>query len=103
MRSRLLVLLVATFAPATLRAAKTDIDYERLRATLDALAADPVLGALAPAERALAEQAVQAVVTRGARGKEHAHLVYLAERRVDIAYATAQSIDQERRLDKLDR
>ena len=84
-------------------AAKSDLDYERLRATLNDLSADPVLGPLAPAERALAEQAVQAVVLRGVRDKEHAHLVYLAERRVDIAYVTAQAIEQERRLDQLDR
>jgi outer membrane protein OmpA-like peptidoglycan-associated protein len=62
-----------------------------------------VLGKLAPAERALAEQSVQAVAEKGGSGDEHSHLVYLAERRVDIAYATAQAIDQERRLDKLDR
>jgi outer membrane protein OmpA-like peptidoglycan-associated protein len=85
------------------QAAKTDLDYARLRASLNDLAADPVLGKLAPAERALAEQAVQAVGEKGGNGDEHTHLVYLAERRVDIAYATAQAIDQERRLDKLDR
>jgi outer membrane protein OmpA-like peptidoglycan-associated protein len=84
-------------------AAKADLDYERLRGMLDSLSSDPVLGPLAPAERALAEQAVQAVAVKGGRGSEHAHLVYLAERRVDIAYATAQALDQERRLDKLDR
>lgn len=95
------ILLAATASLAF--AAKSDLDYERLRATLAELSADPVLGPLAPAERALAEQAVQALAERGVRGKEHAHLVYLAERRVDIAYATAQAIDQERRLDKLDR
>jgi outer membrane protein OmpA-like peptidoglycan-associated protein len=82
-------------------AAKTDLDYARLRASLNDLAADPVLGKLAPAERSLAEQAVQAIADTN--GKQHAHLVYLAERRVDIAYATAQALDQERRLDKLDR
>jgi len=95
------VLLLAVSASAP--AAKTDLDYARLRASLSDLAADPVLGKLAPAERALAEQAVQAVAEKGGSGDEHAHLVYLAERRVDIAYATAQAIDQERRLDKLDR
>jgi hypothetical protein len=73
------------------QAAKTDLDYARLRASLNDLAADPVLGKLAPAERALAEQAVQAIADTG--GKEHAHLVYLSPRRVDIA-ATAQAIDQ---------
>lgn len=93
-----LLLLAATVAAT---AAKSDLDYARLRASLNDLAADPVLGKLAPAERSLAEQAVQAIADTS--GKEHAHLVYLAERRVDIAYATAQAIDQERRLDKLDR
>jgi outer membrane protein OmpA-like peptidoglycan-associated protein len=95
-----LLLLTATIAAT---AAKTDLDYARLRASLNDLAADPVLGKLAPAERSLAEQAVQAIVDKGGNGKEHAYLVYLAERRVDIAYATAQAIEQERRLDKLDR
>lgn len=93
-----LLLLVASVAAT---AAKSDLDYARLRASLNDLAADPVLGKLAPAERSLAEQAVQAIADTS--GKQHAHLVYLAERRVDIAYATAQAIDQERRLDKLDR
>ena len=96
------VLGLVAAAPMAM-AAKTDLDYERLSATLNDLAADPVLGPLAPAERALADQAVQAIVAHGARGKEHAHLVYLAERRVDIAYGTAQAINQERRLDQLDR
>jgi outer membrane protein OmpA-like peptidoglycan-associated protein len=96
------VLGLVAVAPLAM-AAKTDLDYERLSATLNDLAADPVLGPLAPAERALADQAVQAIVAHGARGKEHAHLVYLAERRVDIAYGTAQAINQERRLDQLDR
>ena len=94
-------LLLTVSAAAT--AAKTDLDYARLRASLNDLAADPVLGKLAPAERALAEQAVQAVADKGGSGDEHKHLVYLAERRVSIAYATAQAIDLERRLDKLDR
>jgi len=94
-------LLLTVSAAAT--AAKTDLDYARLRASLNDLAADPALGKLAPAERALAEQAVQAVADKGGSGDEHKHLVYLAERRVSIAYATAQAIDQERRLDKLDR
>lgn len=85
-------------------AAKHDLDYERLRASLDGLAADPVIGSLAPAERALADQAVQALLAETSGGKQvRAHRVYVAERRVDIAYAAAQAADQERRLDGLDR
>lgn len=88
---------------ATFAVAKADLDYERLRASLNALSADPVLGPLAPAERILAEQAVQALVDKSTRGKEHAHQVYIAERRVDTAYAAAQAADQERKLGVLDR
>ena len=87
---------------ATASAAKHDLDYERLRASLNALAADPTLGGLAPAERALAEQAVQALAEGGGKA-ERAHRIYMAERRVDIAYAAAQMADQERKLTELDR
>ena len=96
----LATLLIGVAAGAM--AAKHDLDYERLRANLDTLAADPMLGRLAPAERALAEQAVQALAEGGSRG-EHAHRLYMAERRVDIAYAAAQAAEQERRLAELDR
>jgi outer membrane protein OmpA-like peptidoglycan-associated protein len=84
-------------------AARQDLDYERLRASLNALAADPVLGNLAPAERALAEQAVQALNDSSGGKGEHAHRLYIAERRVDIAYAAAQAMDTERRAAQLDR
>lgn len=92
------------FAAITAHAAKHDLDYERLRASLDGLAADPVIGSLAPAERALAEQAVQALIADISGGKQgRAHKVYMAERRVDIAYAAAQAADQERQFNTLDR
>lgn len=84
-------------------AAKTDLDYERLRSSLNALANDPTLGTLAPAERALAEQSVQALNDSSGGKAEHAHRLYVAERRVDIAYAAAQAVDAERRLTQLDR
>lgn len=97
------LLLPTLLACGSVHAAKSDLDYERLRGALNDLASDPVLGNLALAERALAEQAVEAVAERGVRAREHAHLVYLAERRVDIADATARALDLERRLDRLDR
>jgi outer membrane protein OmpA-like peptidoglycan-associated protein len=70
---------------------------------LNALATDPVLGNLAPAERALAEQAVQALNDSSGGKGEHAHRLYIAERRVDIAYAAAQAVDAERHVAQLDR
>jgi outer membrane protein OmpA-like peptidoglycan-associated protein len=87
----------------TSHAARQDLDYERLRASLNALATDPVLGNLAPAERALAEQAVQALNDSSGGKGEHAHRLYIAERRVDIAYAAAQAVDAERHVAQLDR
>lgn len=85
-------------------AADRDLDYERLQASLESLAADPALGPLAPAERALAEQAVQALVNDTSGGKEgRAYRVYVAERRVDIAYAAAQAVAQEHKLAQLNR
>lgn len=102
MKRLLLAAVLALFAVCAY-AAKQDLDYERLRASLNALAADPKLGNLAPAERALAEQAVQALNDSSGGKAEHAHRLYIAERRVDIAYAAAQAVDTESRLAQLDR
>ena len=102
MKRLLLAAVLALFAVGA-HAAKQDLDYERLRASLNALAADPKLGNLAPAERALAEQAVQALNDSSGGKAEHAHRLYIAERRVDIAYAAAQAVDTESRVAQLDR
>jgi len=80
---------------------KDDLDYQRLRGSLNQLRDDRVLGALAPAEIALAEQTLALLPEAGR--KEHDHLVYLTERRIDVAYATAQAVERERALQKLDR
>lgn len=98
-----LIVALALFAGATAWAAKADLDYERLRNTLGQLKADPALGALAPSEIALAEQALAVLAEQGGRGREHDHFVYIAERRIDIAYAAAQAVEQERKLQRLDR
>jgi len=101
--NRLLLAALLAFFAVGAYAAKQDLDYERLRASLNALAVDPKLGNLAPAERALAEQAVQALNDSSGGKAEHAHRLYVAERRVDIAYAAAQAVDTEGRLTQLDR
>jgi outer membrane protein OmpA-like peptidoglycan-associated protein len=101
--TRLLLVAILALFTVGAYAAKQDLDYERLRASLSALATDPKLGNLAPAERALAEQAVQALNDSSGGKAEHAHRLYVAERRVDIAYAAAQAVDTESRLAQLDR
>lgn len=94
-----LVLLLCACGSAPRR----DLDYDRLHASLDALAADPELARLALAERALAEAAVRRLDASSINANEHAHLSYLAERRVDIAYIAAQTERERARLDALQR
>ncbi len=84
-------------------AAKPDLDYERLRGSLNELRNDPALGALAPAEIALADQALATLAEQGGESKLHDHLAFIAERRIDIAYAAARTAEQERKLQQLDR
>jgi len=97
-----LIFAAALSVSAGAIAAKADLDYERLRSSLAQLKADPVLGGLAPAEISLAEQSLAALAELG-KGRDHDHFVYLAERRIDIATAAAQSVEQERKLQRLDR
>ena len=101
--ARLLIVFLALGASAGAWAAKADLDYERLRNSLGQLKADGTLGPLAPSEIALADQALAVLALQSDRGKEHDHLVYVAERRIDIAYAAAQAVEQERKLQRLDR
>jgi outer membrane protein OmpA-like peptidoglycan-associated protein len=82
----LCALLLAACATAVVAA--DDLDYQRLTTTLDQLAADPVLGIHAQAEQALARDAVDRLPQ--ASRKQHAHVLYIAERRVDTAKAAAQ-------------
>ncbi len=94
-----LALLVCT---APLLAAKRDLEYERIEQQLHAFENDPEIGGLAPAETARVRETL-ALMKAGARGDERAHLVYLAERRLDGAIATANAVREERRLTQLQR
>ena len=78
-------------------AAGLDVDHERLSRSLAQLESDAKLGTYAAAEIARAQAALGALKENG-RGKKRAHLLYLAERRVDIAWATAQVMDFENQL-----
>lgn len=100
---RALTLVLALLLAACGSAPRRDLDYDRLHASLDALAADPELARLALAERALAEAAVRRLDASSINADGHVHLSYLAERRVDIAYIAAQTERERMRLDALQR
>jgi len=87
------VLLIAGIAVLSITAPMTaqarDLDYERLAESLDRLAADPKLGghATAQLDRARVSLAQLKEASRGDRP----HFVYITERRIDIARATAEA------------
>ena len=100
---RAAALVFAALLAACGSAPRRDLDFDRLHASLQALATDPELGKLALAERALAEAAVRRLDASSINAKEHAQLSYLAERRVDIAYIAAQTEQEKARLAQLQR
>lgn len=83
----LLVAITLAFA-ASAWAASDDGDYQRLTQKLNELAGNADLADYAQAERTLARQTVERLPDAGheARG----HVLYMAERRVDLARAAAQ-------------
>ncbi|TAL85216.1 MAG: hypothetical protein EPN74_08670 [Rhodanobacter sp.] len=94
------ILLAVALAGAA-HASKDDLDVTRLTSSLDQLANDPALGNYAQADQARARDAIDRLAQAGSR--ERAHDLYLAERRVDLAKATAQLQDARAKLIQLDR
>jgi len=82
-------------------AKRDDIDVSRLTNNLNQLASDPVLGNYAQAEQALARNAIAQLAQAGSHERPHA--LYMAERRVDMARASAQLQDAQTKLVQLDR
>lgn len=79
-----------------------EADGARLQRSLDQLAADPQLGDLAPNEMARARGALQMLQEAHGGDAEGAHNVYIAQRRVDTAWAAAQTVAMERERSALD-
>jgi outer membrane protein OmpA-like peptidoglycan-associated protein len=91
----LLVLVACASTP------KRDPAQERLEAGLRSLDADPSLGPLASGDRIRARQAIEALATTAGRERDAA--AYVAERRLEIARASAEAELSERQLTQLER
>ncbi|SDG48014.1 DUF4398 domain-containing protein [Dyella sp. 333MFSha] len=103
-RSTLLTSALAlALATGSVMAATDDLDIRRLNSSLDQLSSDPVLGNYAQAEQARAREAISQMAQFRPKDKEHGHLLYVAERRVDIAKAMAQYQDAQAKSAQLDR
>lgn len=99
--SILAVLVLGSFLFASEVANARDDDYERLSNRLDTLAADPVLGTHAPGQMDRARAAL-AQLKEARRGRRE-HWIYVSERRIEIARASAQSEVLEARRNELQR
>jgi len=80
----LLVLTACTSAP------KKDLALEQVRAQLDELKADEELAGYAPLALGEAERALRTVETWRGNNTYRIHLIYMADRRIQIARAIAQ-------------
>lgn len=90
--------------PAAVHAAPApDLDFQRLSANLAQLAQDPVLGRYAQGEQARARDALLQLQESAGDKTAHAYWAYIAERRVDLAYASAQIDDARVKLVQLQR
>ncbi|HET7562567.1 MAG TPA: hypothetical protein VFJ87_09350 [Rhodanobacteraceae bacterium] len=92
--------MFAITAPSA-QAAKPDPDVVRLSAQIEKLAADPVLGQYALAQRTLARNAITDLQNAGYRNRDHAR--FMAEQRVAFAEASAKVDADQATLDQLDR
>ena len=95
--------LVLAVAAGSAMAATDDLDVRRLNSSLDQLSSDPTLGGYAQAEQARAREAINQMAQYKPKDKQHAHYLYIAERRVDIAKAMAQFQDAQAKSAQLDR
>lgn len=83
------------------QAHRDDIDVSRLNGNLNQLSSDPVLGNYAQAEQSLARNAIAQLAQADSHDRPHA--LYMAERLVDTARASAQLQDAQMKLAQLDR
>ncbi|MBT8061822.1 MAG: OmpA family protein [Xanthomonadales bacterium] len=94
-----LALLLAGCAAAP----KKDLALERVRSQLESLKADDTLGGYAPLALGEAERALRTAEQATGNEVYRFHLVYMADRRIQIARAMAQREQLEQTLDELNK
>lgn len=88
-------LAVALLAGCETAPPQRDLDVQRLERSLDQLTNDRRFGQLATAELERARGTLQALRISNARGADALSEIYVAERKVDTAWAAAQARDME--------
>lgn len=98
-------LVIAIFAAALITACgsapKKDLALEHVRTQLDELKANEELAGYAPLALGEAERALRQAETATGNDTYRIHLIYMADRRIQIARAVAQREQLEQELDRL--
>ena len=81
---------------------KQDLALEQVRAQLEELKADPELANYAPSALGEAERALRSAETTTGDDTQRIHLIYMADRRIQIARAIAQKEQSDEALKALD-
>jgi len=97
-----LALLVAAGATGCTTAPKKDLALEQVRAQLEELESDKDLSGYAPLSLSEAERALRQAET-ATNSTQRIHLIYMADRRIQIARAVAQREQLEDELVRLER
>lgn len=92
------LLLLTVVMAACSSAPKKDLAMEQVQAQMNELKADTALVAYAPLAVAEAERAVRAAETASGDKTQRIHLIYMADRRIQIARAVAQREELEAEL-----
>lgn len=96
----LLILLIALLS-ACVAAPKKDLALERVRDELDTLKANPELAGYAPLALGEAERALRTAEQATGDDLYRSYLVYMADRRIQIARTMAEREQHEQNIDKL--
>jgi len=97
-----MVLLLAAFVAACSSTPKKDLALEQIRAQLAELKSDPELANYAPLSLGEAERALRLAETTTGDDTQRIHLIYMADRRIQIARAAAQREQLEVELRNLE-
>jgi outer membrane protein OmpA-like peptidoglycan-associated protein len=98
----LAVIIVAVFLTACGSAPKKDLALEHVRAQLDELKSNEELAGYAPLALGEAERALRQAEAAAGDDTYRIHLIYMADRRIQIARAVAQREQLEEEFDRLD-
>ena len=100
--TRIPLILLLVFLSACVAAPKKDLALERVRDELDNLKSHPELAEYAPRALGEAERALRKAELATGDDLERSYLVYMADRRIQIARAMAEREQYEQALDVLE-